>query len=280
MTLPVLDHPPNAVAERLLGRDYLSPSAISCFQRCPLQFRFRYVDRLEPEFTSSALVFGSAIHAAIEAHCRALLEGECPDLDSLLEAYEERWQAEAVGEIRYGKGQAAAGLRSLAARMLAAFQASNLSKFDTSSLLGIEEQLRGRLGDSVPDLLGRVDLLLHKDDILTIVDFKTARSAWQEGQLWESSQQALLYAHLARPIADALNANTRFRWIVLTKTKNPVVSAIDFAPQPGQLVRVRRVVERVWDAIRQQHFYPAPSAMTCSSCPYQAACRSWSGHET
>jgi hypothetical protein len=39
----------------------------------------------------------------------------------------------------------------------------------------------------------------------------------------------------------------------------------------------RRGVERVWWAIESGVFYPAPSAMSCSTCGYRAACRAWAG---
>ena len=44
-----------------------------------------------------------------------------------------------------------------------------------------------------------------------------------------------------------------------------------------QVDRVRTVVHRVWSAIDAEHFYPAPSVMVCSGCPYRAPCRAWQG---
>jgi hypothetical protein len=43
-------------------------------------------------------------------------------------------------------------------------------------ILGVEEELRGRLVAGCPDLLARIDLLVETDDALVITDFKTARS--------------------------------------------------------------------------------------------------------
>jgi ATP-dependent helicase/DNAse subunit B len=60
MTL-LLDVPPNQVAKQLTGRDYISYSAISTYQACPLKWHFRYVLGLSEKTVSSALVFGSAI---------------------------------------------------------------------------------------------------------------------------------------------------------------------------------------------------------------------------
>ena len=58
---------PNQVAKRLIGRDYLSYSALNTFRACPLRFKFHYLDGLPEASVSSSLVFGSAIHRAAGA---------------------------------------------------------------------------------------------------------------------------------------------------------------------------------------------------------------------
>ena len=78
--LPVMEprstNPANGVAKKLTGRDYISWSAISTFRTCPLKYKFRYIDGLPEESVSSALVFGTGIHTAIEQHFQAILSGE------------------------------------------------------------------------------------------------------------------------------------------------------------------------------------------------------------
>ena len=44
--------------------------------RCSLQYYFRYVERIEPERTSSRLAFGSAIHTGLEAAHRSWESGK------------------------------------------------------------------------------------------------------------------------------------------------------------------------------------------------------------
>ena len=83
---------PGEVAEQLLGRSHLSYSSISCYQTCPLQFHFRYIERLPEKTVSANLVFGSAIHSALQFHYEKLLAGNPPpDLDTLLGVYQEAW---------------------------------------------------------------------------------------------------------------------------------------------------------------------------------------------
>jgi ATP-dependent helicase/DNAse subunit B len=66
---------PNEIASQLTGRDYLSYSAIAAYQKCPLRYFFQYVADLAPEFVPSSLVFGGAVHAAIEHRLRCVFEG-------------------------------------------------------------------------------------------------------------------------------------------------------------------------------------------------------------
>ena len=110
---------------KALKRDYVSHSAISTYQQCPLQY-FRYVANLPEELTSSALVFGSGIHRAAELHFEALLTGNtAPSLDELMDAYETIWDQRQDEPIQFGKNETRQSLYEVAKRMLTTFQASD-----------------------------------------------------------------------------------------------------------------------------------------------------------
>jgi CRISPR/Cas system-associated exonuclease Cas4 (RecB family) len=64
---------------------------------------------------------------------------------------------------------------------------------------------------------------------------------------------------------------------VLTKTKDVSIETHTVPFAPASLARIKRVIARVWQAIQAENFYPNPSAMNCSGCPYRTACRRWSG---
>jgi CRISPR/Cas system-associated exonuclease Cas4 (RecB family) len=109
-------------------------------------------------------------------------------------------------------------------------------------ILGVEEELRVAIIPGCPDLLARVDLLIETKDALHVLDFKTARSAWN-----------------------------------VTKTQSPVLTVHDVPIDTQQVERTKRNVERVWRAIQSQNFYPRPSPLQCPMCPYREPCRSWAG---
>jgi putative RecB family exonuclease len=272
---PASTKPANEVAKKITGRDYISWSAISTFRTCPLKYRFRYVDGLPEESVSSALVFGTGIHSAVEQHYQAILSGDPkPDLDALLFAYRSAWLPHDPDAIQFGSSETRASLDGLAARMLTAFLNSPAASVQ-GRVLGVEEEIRGMLVQGVPDLYGRVDLLTEDSNSLVVTDIKTSRGKWSAEQVEDSGEQLLLYSHLASEIAPGKKIATRF--LVLTKTKEPVVEEHVREVEPAAVKRALAGVERVWRAIESGVFYPSPSTMNCFSCGYRAACRAWTG---
>ncbi|REK28168.1 MAG: PD-(D/E)XK nuclease family protein, partial [Planctomycetota bacterium] len=246
MIASALEHP-NQVAERIIGRDYISWSALSTYQSCPLRFYFRYVRGLPETTVSSSLVFGAAIHAAVQFHYEELLAGaEPPDLDTLLAVYQAEWKERDQQAIRFGQKETVDSLSQLAERVLTAFQASETA-VENGRIVAVEETLRGEIIPGVPDLLARIDLVTETDDAVTVTDFKTSRSRWSAEQAAINADQLLLYSELLREIAPG--KPLRLQFVVVTKTKQPAVEAIDVPYDPQQVERTRRIAEEVWQSI-------------------------------
>ena len=266
---------PNARAEKLTGRDYLSYSAIGTYQQCPLKYYFKYRAGLPEATVASSLIFGGAVHRGFEHHFNELLAGnEPPSLDALMAEYDRAWQEVDVATVQFGKEDDRESLNRLGQRMFAAFQASELAH-PVGNILGVEEQLRGQIAPNCPDLLGRVDLLIETDNELQVIDLKTSRTRWSREQAEDQGSQLLLYSELVRPLAP--RKRMRLQFAVLTKTKEPVLELHDVQPNPQRIARTKRIIERVWQAIETEVYYPAPSAMNCPSCPFREPCRAWQG---
>jgi len=256
-------------------RDYISYSALSLYQSCPLRFYFRYIAGLPERTISASLVFGSAIHRAVEHHFNEIMAGcEPPTLEALVGEYDRHWQDNDVSTIKFGNADDLDSLGRLARRMLAAFQMSKLAQ-PVGHIIGVEEEMRGRVVAGCPDLLGRIDLLEETDDELIVTDFKTARSRWSQTQVQDATPQLLLYSEIVRPLAP--RKRLRLQFAVLSKAKEPSAELHVVAAEPRQVTRTKRIVERVCQAIDHGMFYPAPSPMSCPSCAFRVQCRAWSG---
>lgn len=254
-------------------RDYLSYSAVTTYQGCPLRYYFRYVAGLPERTVSANLIFGSAIHCAVEHHFNELMQGnEPPTLEALLGEYDRHWQETDIRDVRFGKGEDVESLGRLATKMLGAFRTSSLAT-PAGHILGIEEELRGPIVPGCPDVLGRIDLLVETTDELIVTDLKTSRSKWSNNQADDSAGQLLLYHELVRDFAP--RKRLRLQFAVLTKAKEPTIDVHEVAVSQKRIDRTKRIVERVWRAIESRIFYPAPSPLQCPTCAYRTACRAW-----
>lgn len=257
------------------GRDYLSYSAVSLYASCPLRYYFRYIQNLPERLVSASLVFGSSMHAAVEFHFRELLAGNRPPaLDVLLGVFWDSWNGYKAETIQYPKSEDLDSMGRLADRMCKAFQTSSFAS-PGGTIIGVEEELRGELVPGLPDLLGRVDLLLDTDADLLVTDFKTSRSEWGIDHVDDSADQLLLYHELVKPLADG--RPVRLAFAVLTKTKFPELTLYPVPVDQRQITRTKRIVERVYRSIQSGNFYPSPSPLKCPSCPYRVQCRAWTG---
>ena len=256
-------------------RDHISYSSINLFRQCSLRYYFKYVEGLPEEKTSASFVFGRAIHRAVEFHFRELLSGgEGSNLDTLLGEFQAGWDEQPPETITYPKSESRDSLGRLADRLLRAFLDSDPSR-PVGRIIGIEEELRGRLIDGVPDLLARLDLLTETDDAITITDLKTARSAWSGQQVDDSAEQLLLYGALVRRLIPHKPLSLEF--IVASKTKDVSIARHTILFDQRRLDRTKRIIERVWRAIVAKNFFPSPSPMNCPTCPFRDPCRRWSG---
>ena len=257
------------------ARDHISFSALSLYQRCSLRYLFRYIEQLPEASVSASLVFGRAVHRACEFHFRELLAGnESPELDVLLAEFNDGWEETPAEQISYPRTDTRDTLAHLADRVLTAFRASDIAK-PRGHIVGVEEELRGKVIDGAPELLARLDLLGESDGTLTITDFKTSKSAWATDQATDSAEQLLLYSELARQRFPGMPI--RLEFIVFTKAKKAAICRYEVTLNAARVARTRRIAQRVWRAISAGNFYPSPSPMNCGTCPYRDPCRRWTG---
>jgi putative RecB family exonuclease len=186
----------------------------------------------------------------------------------LLDLFWDTWHEHDGPEVHFSKGEDINSVGHLAERMFRTFQASSFAR-PRGTILGVEEELRGPILPDVPDLLGRVDLLVDEPETLTVTDFKTARTAWSEEQVTDAASQLLLYHELAKPLA--AGKSVRLRFAVLTKGKFPELVLHDVPVDTHRIERTKRVVQRVWQAIQAGHVYPSPSPINCTHCPYRTS---------
>lgn len=222
---------------------HLSVSSVALFERCPAQWKRRYVDR-QPEPPSVPMIFGKTFHATLEAEHR----GE--DSERALVA---AWNA-------------ADAALAVSGQALAPGKAHALALLDEYKRLG----LGGRMGRpehkfliplptfKVPvPVLGYVDLLLPERRRFR--EFKTTISP----SSWTPTKVALEHQNhvYGRAYQHAEGHWPEAAEYVIFGTGAPTVEVIEAAPQPDGFRLFVKSCEGVWKAILEQRFDG------CGTCP-------------
>jgi putative RecB family exonuclease len=107
------------VPPEMRTQPHVSFTQLDQYLRCPLKYRFTYVDRLRPDFVPAALAFGSGIHGAAAFLFRGRTDGTQPSVADVQAYFEGYWKIETSNRpIRFGEKDTKESLLDLACRML------------------------------------------------------------------------------------------------------------------------------------------------------------------
>lgn len=248
----------------------ISASKIDCYLSCPLKWRFRYLDKIEPEETAAGLALGKSFHSTIKMMYRRLMEGERLSLEQLEAALREDWQIAQCTPIKWN-GTGPEELEQQALMMLRAYVES---VSDPVAPLAVEKTMRAPIvnlvtGEILPDveLVGILDRI-NADG--TVVEFKTASKSWGQSDADRSLQMSVysyLMAHeTGRPSTDGL-------FEVAVRLKQPKIQRLPTVRGPKRHDQLFRTMTQVVRCIQDGIYYPRPG-MFCP-CEYGAECAAW-----
>ena len=81
-----------------------SHSRISTFEQCPLKFKFRYIDKIPPDFEQSIEGFlGNKVHDTLEWIYKKVAQNIIPQLDDVIQYYVNNWDRDYNYNIRIVK---------------------------------------------------------------------------------------------------------------------------------------------------------------------------------
>ena len=71
-----------------------SNSRLGSFEKCPLQYRYRYIDRIKREIFGIEAFMGNRVHEALEFLYQEVGKKRLPRVDAVVAHYHARWAAE------------------------------------------------------------------------------------------------------------------------------------------------------------------------------------------
>src|SRR2546428_2968426 len=122
-----------------------SHSRLSTFETCPLQYRFRYVDRIPREEVSVESFLGTSIHAALERLYGCAREGRVPPLEEVLAEFTAGWRQAYLPHVRIRRTRYTGEDYRLQGEAILARYYRDHHPFDEDVTLGLEERIEADL---------------------------------------------------------------------------------------------------------------------------------------
>ena len=266
----------------------LSFSGIDAYLSCPLKYKLGNVVRV-PVPPHHAMVYGAALHRAVQEFHRRHARGEVMSEDQLFEAFEAAWSNEGFlsrdhEDARLDAGRATLRrFREAQLRPDAVIPAYVEREFSFS--LG-GDRIRGRwdrvdiepaVGDgpgSPPDVIPHADavaptLELTGREHVTITDYKTSdvRDHGKARQRARESLQLQIYAMGYEAATGRLPDEVALHFLDTGVTGRVAVD-------PKRLAKARERIGTAAAGIRARQFEAKPDRSTCGFCPFKAICPS------
>jgi len=279
MSTSLLENPP-AVEPRGGAWDYISPSRLNLWLRCPLAWKLKYIDGIIPPPTPSLFV-GKRVHDALEVFYRHRHLGIVDfGVEGAVKRIVESWeQAAELESMRFDSVQECAKLKQQTIDLVTVYLQSMVDAREFP--LAVEASMEEPLID--PDtgedlgipLTGIVDLVLDDRDGPLICDFKTAAKS---GAAFEITHEIQLssYAYLFRRATGLEESGLEIRSLI--KTKVPKIEFHGYRTRSEvHFRRLFAVIRAYLDDLDAGRFVFRPG-FGCVMCDYRdASCRNWGG---
>lgn len=256
-------------------------SGLACYKACPLKFKYRFIDGIEPSYRHSAALFGSAIHS-----CLNLMLTRSMDIDlesEFLKALDYAVQESSVPV--FWKDTREKNLQN-ALEILSEFRA--YWKENPAEVIYSEVTFRCKIFQV--DFEGIIDLVTYKGGEYHLIDFKTSKQKPNEAFLKQSTQLnlyafVLKYGELyvdGKWIKPRITVS-KFGWFFLRsleryKRKVPGREIGDLKGEPRMFVEVvkedfkifKKDLKNLLHSVLKPYWFPNENH--CSMCGFSDLC--------
>lgn len=263
---------------------HLSASGLRDYIDCSLQYRFSRIEKRTPEFVSSALILGSAVHKSVEAVNLQRQEGLVIDpsetesafsaiLTDIVKGYEARGVP-----IRFKDKETPESLLDQGKALTRLYAENTIQEMNTSALRVLFAELPFMIevpGVAVP-VIGAMDLLLEDASSggLVLCEVKTTAKSYGAGEV-DGTDQTTIYQMALRQLGYG-DREVELRIDTLVKTKVPKFESHYTARTELDEARLKRKLRETWRGISSGLFVPSDGNWRCAACGFKQACAEWS----
>jgi len=257
---------------------YVSSSRLNSWLRCPLAFKFTYIDGIRQPTTPS-LFLGRIVHHALEGFYRNRQLGVTITTEEITQRVIQNWGVMVDDDnMRFDNGTEEQALQDQAINLVSAY--IQQMSADEPKPLAVEVAVEAPLIDPMTGedlglpLVGVMDLVLDDPTGPLVCDFKTSA---RSGEPLETAHEIQLtsYALLFRYTHGQDEGGIEIRSLIKTKTPK-----IEFHRYPARSDRHFRrlfaIIREYLDAMDSGKFNYRPG-FGCGMCDHRDRCRTWGG---
>jgi DNA helicase-2/ATP-dependent DNA helicase PcrA len=235
----------------------LSSTQIDDYRTCPLKYRYVHILRV-PLLAHHRVVYGSAIHKAVQQMFEARLGGRSFGEEDLVAAFRRSWVSEGFLSREHEERRLAAGEDTL--RRF--FRQEAEHPWEPTA---VEKEFAFYLDRT--RVQGRYDLVLARGEHVTILDFKTGdvRELKKAQERARESLQLDVYALAFLKTEGRLPDRVELRFLEsgLAGSKEPTLE---------EVAKTEALIRDTASLIRQRAFPATPSWNACGQCPFRDIC--------
>jgi putative RecB family exonuclease len=239
-----------------------SPSSLNCFENCPKQYHFRYIEQIRIDVEGIEAFVGKRVHEVLERLYLFVEDGAVPSLDRVIWRYRkifgEAFDAEKIRIVR--EGTKVDDYLNAGARGIENYYRRHYP-FDEGRTLGLEKKINLKLDDEGRYAIrGIVDRVTRaRDGSLEIHDYKTGRRVPRQQELDRDRQLGLYELALREQLGETGDYVVR----------NTTATSCRTHEQREQL---RRETIDAIDRIRDEEEWKPRRSGLCGWCEYKELC--------
>jgi len=249
-------------------QETFSHSSLSCFETCPKQYHFRYIEKIRVDLEGIEAFVGKQVHEILERLYLFVAEGKVPSLDRVLFRYRQNWgerfDADRIRIVRSGTGPEF--YRSNGARCLENYYRRHYP-FDADETLALEKRIRFQVDEQGKyRLRGVIDRLVRAPDgALEIHDFKTGARVPRQAILDRDRQLGLYEIGVRQQLEEDGEIRLVWHYVLSNQLRTSVRT-------PEQLADLCAATAAIIDRIRDEREWLPKRGPLCDWCEYKQLC--------
>lgn len=248
-----------------------SYSRLSVYEQCPLKFKYKYIEKLIPEFEKTfESHLGDIIHQTLEwLYIQIKEKKKAPEIDELAEYYSRKWEENFSPEIKNVKDEKPEDYFNKGIKFLVDYYIKNKPFKDNT--IEVEKKVIVNLGENGQHKLqGFIDRLAYNSetDEFEIHDYKTANVMPQKRKI-KSDKQLALYSIAVKELFGQ-EKEVALVWHYLAHN----IKVYEKKTKEQIEVLKKEIIELI-KKIESEREFPHKKSALCKWCGYRKICPAW-----